>query len=318
MSKAPRKRPAAIDTASHVIRNAGEQHVAGQAEEAETLGVEQGVVVVAGDPETLAKKLAGIKRRAGYCGLCSDALRDYTGHASRRPSCKQHPNSRVLTPDEWALMESELVEEQKDPEAAKQRRVAAAKVRHAQAWAPPVDPPAETEYRMNFGKHAQGKGKTIQEVLAQDPGYFKALVSWKNNILDARCDLKTGLEKAGILDELLLGRPQLRRERAERIISREQETPVQAVVHREVKNLRALQLLEATSVLQEDAQLVDIVPRERAKKGIKRAYTPTARVLLPHCSVCGSTDHKRPSCPHKDLQGGGIPDASLVPLTLHC
>ena len=47
---------------------------------------------------------------------------------------------------------------------------------------------------MNYGKYSQGKGLTIKEVLAKDPGYFKALTSWKNNVLDSRPDLRAALD----------------------------------------------------------------------------------------------------------------------------
>eukprot|EP00972_Heterocapsa_arctica_P046551 6870173-Heterocapsa_arctica.AAC.1 len=86
--------------------------------------------------------------------------------------------------------------------------------------------------------------------------------------------------------------------------------------HPEVPKLRRLQQLEATEVLEGEAMESAIVvfSQEGASatgKSKSRKYTPTAHVLLPHCSVCGSTDHKRTSCPHKDLQGAGIPDRAL-------
>lgn len=93
-----------------------------------------------------------IRKRAGYCGLCCDVLRDFTGHASRRPKCKAHPGSRSLTEEEFARLKAEFDEEDLDPRGAKERRVAAAKQRHAQTWVPPQEPSDEPEYRMNFGK----------------------------------------------------------------------------------------------------------------------------------------------------------------------
>ena len=111
------------------------------------------------------KKWARLKKRAGYCGLCRDVLRDYTSHASRRPKCKQHPDSRALNEEEWEQLEIEYQEEEIDPAGARERRVAVAKARQAQAWRPPEGPADEIEYRMNFGKHSAGKGLTIKEVL---------------------------------------------------------------------------------------------------------------------------------------------------------
>jgi hypothetical protein len=237
-------------------------------------------------------------------------LRDYTGHASRRPSCKANPDSRDLTEQDWERLKAEFDEEETDPRGSKERRVAAAKTRQAQAWKPP-DAATEIEYRMNFGKHSQGRGLTIKAVLQKDPDYFKALMSWKNNILESRADLKTALEKEGILDELVANRPFFQSQRASRMLDKIEEEKGQEL-HPEVKKLRALQQIEAIEILQGESKEDALAIVSGTSKAPKRKYTPTARVLLPHCSACGSTEHKRHTCPHKDLQGEGLPERSAV------
>jgi len=139
---------------------------------------------------------------------------------SRRQKCGQHPDSRSLNSEELSRLETEFWDEQQDPAGAKARRVAAAKERQSKAWVPPQDVQGEEEYRMNFGKHCVGGDKTIKEVSAQDPGYFKWLVSGKSDILDVRPDLKAALDKEGLLQDLLTQRPELQKQRAEKILMR--------------------------------------------------------------------------------------------------
>ena len=259
------------------------------------------------------ERWAIIKKRAGYCGLCADVLRDFRGHASRRPRCKQHPESRPLTAEELMRLESEFWEECKDPEGAQMRRVAAAKQRQAQAWVPPEVPADQTEYWMNFGRHRAGKGCTIKEVMTKDPGYFKALLSWKNNILEARPDLKAALEKEGLLEGLMAQRPQLPKARAQRMMVKAAEASTsEANEHPEVLKLRRLQQIEASSILQGGMKNDALAVLCPTKKRAKRSYTPTSRSLLPHCSICGPTEHERASCTYKGLQGEGVPQRSLV------
>ena len=76
--------------------------------------------------------------------------------------------------------------------------------------------------------------------------------------------------------------------------------------------MRKLQQIEASEVLQGEAKdaALALVSAEQPEK--KRPYMPTARILLPHCEMCGNTGHKRPGCPFQDLQGEGLPDRSLV------
>lgn len=192
------------------------------------------------DTPEQAKAWTRIKKRAGYCGLCADVLRDYTGHASRRPRCKAHKDSRALIEEELVRLEKEFQSEVADPEGAKARRVEAARQRQAKAWKPPEGPTSEEEFRMNFGKRSQGKGKTVKEVMQVDPNYFKNMMSWKNNIFDSRPDLKQALEKEGLLAELMEQRPSLQRERASRVMARAAQEEGQ-VVHPEVKKLWELQ-----------------------------------------------------------------------------
>ena len=137
-------------------------------------------------------------------------------------------------------------------------------------------------------------------------------MSWKNDILGSRPDLKSALEKEGVLQDLLAQRPQHRRERAERVLLRAAERPMgtsteKQVEDPEVRKLRLLQQIEASSVVQGEAKQ-DAIPvfsqdgRRGAASATKRAYTPSSSVLLPHCAICGSTQHKRPSCPYKDFR----------------
>ena len=59
----------------------------------------------------LEKRWVTIKKRSGWCGLCVGVIRDYTGHASRRPNCKKKPNSRGLTLEELDSLYKEVMEE---------------------------------------------------------------------------------------------------------------------------------------------------------------------------------------------------------------
>ena len=146
---------------------------------------------------------------------------------SRRPKCKAHPDTRHLTEAEWAAMEAEWWPEQADPAEGSRRRIAAAKQRAAAAGtrAPPLQQAGAEVYRMHFGRHSGPQAKTIAEVLADDPGYFKALLSWKHNILDAEPALKDALRDEGVLDDLLAQRPELKRQRAERTLLRAEDEP---------------------------------------------------------------------------------------------
>ena len=84
--------------------------------------------------------------------------------------------------------------------------------------------------------HSAGKGLTIKEVVAKDPGYFQRLMSWKNNILDSRHDLKAALEKEGMLEGLLQQRPGLQRARALRAVEKAEEEK-SLVLHPEIKKV---------------------------------------------------------------------------------
>ena len=63
--------------------------------------------------------------------------------------------------------------------------------------------------------------------------------------------------------------------------------------HLEIKKLRALQQTEASDRLVGQAQQEALANVVDASKPTQRKYIPSARVLLPHCSVCGQTSHKR-------------------------
>ena len=85
-------------------------------------------------------------------------------------------------------------------------------------------------------------------------------------------------------------------------------------MHPEVKKLRQLQQIEASSVLvqlgvKEEALaqvsqevLVKTKVRGRAK------MRSLAKTLLPHCKICGAISHKEPTCPYENMVGDGIPE----------
>ena len=128
--------------------------------------------------------------------------------------------------------------------------MAAAKKRQAEAWKPPAGDQPEHEYRMNFGKHSGGKGKTIGEVMADDPQYFRHLLSGDSNMLDSKPDLKQALEKAGILAALMSERPRAKAEHAARVVARDEKDKGQGVrLHPEVGKLRQLQMIEASEII---------------------------------------------------------------------
>ena len=203
-------------------------------------------------PIDMTKQWARIKKRSGYCGLCADVLRDWVSHCSRRPQCKAHPDSyHPLKSEELAVLEKEFLEECVDPVGAKERKVEAAKQRQAKGWkGPQTTGTADKVYRMDFGKHS---GKTVKEIWEEDPGYLRNMMSWKNNILDSRPDLKKAMEEEGILAELCEQRPSLQKERAIRVMVRA-DLETGKDVHPEVKKLRLLQQIEASEVLQGGAR----------------------------------------------------------------
>jgi hypothetical protein len=289
--------PAAVDLAVDLAATAAGELIAAVAAADDP--------AVAAAAEARERRLQVIKKRAGYCGLCCDVLRDFQGHCSRRSNCKSHKDSRKMTEDELIRMRAEFDEEDTNPKAAKEKQVAAAKARQAANWKPPETAAVDAEYRMTFGRYSGSKALTVMEVQQRDPGYFKALMSWKNDIVESRPDLKLALDKAGLLADLQEKRPVLQLERARKMLHKIEEERDKEV-HPEIKKLRALQQIEASDILvgqsQQEALAIVVGP----SKPTKRKYSPSARVLLPHCSVCGQTSHKRQSCPHKDLQGEGL------------
>lgn len=153
------------------------------------------------------------------------------------------------------------------------------------------------------------------EVQQRDPGYFKALMAWKDDILQTRPDLKLALDKAGLLADLQEKRPALQHERASKMLRKVAEEAGKEV-HPEIKKLRAMQMVEASDILSGQAKQQALAVVAGPSKPTKRRYMPSARVLLPHCSVCGQTTHKRQACPHRALQGEGLeaPQRSAVAL----
>jgi hypothetical protein len=273
----------------------------------------------AGQVEALLEaKWLKLKKLAHYCGLCCTVIRSFSSHCSRRLLCKAHSGSRPLTEDELEALRAEFDLEQTDSKRAKELKVEAAKKKHAEQWKPPeVGAGSEAECEINFGKH---KGKSIDAVVQADPEYFKHLSSWKNDIFQERPDLGKALERAGLLQGLQKQRPVFQLERALRTIQRVEEDKAKGdAVHPEIRKLRAMQQVEASAILQQldgaKAEAMSaIVPLSEQPTKKRRAYRPSARILLPHCSACGSTEHKRQACPYRDLQGSGVPQQSQAHL----
>jgi hypothetical protein len=139
-------------------------------------GSEEAVVAV--QPSPLEARWATLKKTVGYCGLCQGIIRDFKkGHSSRRPNCKNHPDSRDLTEQELLELRQDLEQEFLDPKHARQKRLATAKERHSQSWKAPAEDsaPEPVVYTMTFGKH---KRKTVQAAVAEDPGFMSPGV-WK-------------------------------------------------------------------------------------------------------------------------------------------
>ena len=142
----------------------------------------------------------------------------------RRLACKSHAHTRTLTEDEVIALRSEFESELENPAVAKVRKVAAAKARSAAQWKPPESAP-DVEYKMTFGKYSGPRALTVIEVNERNSGYFKSLMSWRNNILEMRPDLKLALERAGLLADLVAERPQLLKAPLPRFLSG--RTPLQ-------------------------------------------------------------------------------------------
>lgn len=222
-----------------------------------------------------------------------------------------------------AVLEVEYRGEAADPTAGRMRRVAAAKARHNVNWTEPSggDVDDGAEYRMEFGKYSGGKGLTVQQVQAKDPGYFKHLMSWRTSILVTYPRLKDALEESGLLEALVTARPELQREKAELVLmraedraSRQERGPKE---HPEIFKKRRLQQIEASSVLtgqqKDDAMaLAAASARPTKKKQKERKYEAKPSTLLGHCSRCGGIGHNRTTCKLKDLQGDGIPQQTLI------
>ncbi|CAE7810810.1 MCM7, partial [Symbiodinium necroappetens] len=76
-------------------------------------------------------------------------------------------------------------------------------------------------------------------------------------------------------------------------------TPLQAP---EVHKLRQIQVVEAEAILQEPARAATDTQSTQAsqtRKGKRRQTASRAIVHLSHCSVCGSSDHRAPTCPQR-------------------
>jgi hypothetical protein len=260
-------------------------------------------------------RLARMKQRCGYCGLCQSVIRDLTGHCSRRPQCKHNPGTRKLTEAEMAALVSEFHEEQKDPEVAKRKRVEQAKAKHEQEWKPPSGSPvSHGPYCLQFGKHAK---KTVSEVAAADPGYFPHLMaSSKGKILTTWPGLKEALASEGLLDNLVQNLPDRMREGAERVLLRaEEQQYTHPKIHPEIQKLRRLQQIAASQTLDESQKgealaSLPAVGKEDVAEGSlrkkrRRTLRSTAMRLLPHCRVCGAIAHKEPTCPYKDEDQAG-------------
>jgi hypothetical protein len=260
-------------------------------------------------------RLARLKQRCGYCGLCQSVIRDLTGHCSRRPQCKHNPGTRKLTEAEMAALVSEFHEEQKDPEVAKRKRVEQAKAKHEQEWKPPSGSPvSHGPYCLQFGKHAK---KTVSEVAAADPGYFPHLMaSSKGKILTTWPGLKEALASEGLLDNLVQNLPDRMREGAERVLLRaEEQQHTHPKIHPEIQKLRRLQQIAASQTLDESQKgealaSLPAVGKEDVAEGSlrkkrRRTLRSTAMRLLPHCRVCGAIAHKEPTCPYKDEDQAG-------------
>ena len=89
--------------------------------------------------QVIDQKLEKIKRRCGYCGRCKTVFRDWVGHCSRRPQCKEHRGTRNLNNDEMAVLLAEYAEEQVDPELATRRKIEKAQAHHIANWVPPPE-----------------------------------------------------------------------------------------------------------------------------------------------------------------------------------
>ena len=167
----PCKRPAAAPTPRGRVKRVSEPTI-DPAEPAPTAHPSADSDIADPKGQAATSKLELLKKRAGYCGMCADVLRDCVGQCSRRTACKEHKDTRKLTQDEWTALEAQFWAEQTDPQAARVKRVEDAKARHAKDWKPPSahgDASEDRTYRMEFGKHGGPKAKTIAEVMRVDP-----------------------------------------------------------------------------------------------------------------------------------------------------
>ena len=137
-------------------------------------------------------RLARLKQRSGYCGLCCCIILDFTGHKSRRPACKTHQDSRVLNDEVWRALEAEFWEEQVDPNAVKRRRVDSAKERHAKQWEATGRGPSSGIHRIPYDlRQVQRWQRNVSVDISpgDSPSLRDALVAYETGNMDAEDDL---------------------------------------------------------------------------------------------------------------------------------
>ena len=148
---------------------------------------------------------------------------------------------------------------------------------------------------MDFGKH---KGLTLDEV--KDPTYLGIVV--QQNAHKARPTLQRALEQSGRLEPLLAESKEAARAAAKRVLDKNTEVWPMPLAP-EVRKLRQIQVGEAEATLQEPANAATETQSTQASQGSKGKRRQTASravVHLSHCSVCGSSDHRAPTCPQRN------------------
>jgi hypothetical protein len=151
-----------------------------------------------------------------------------------------------------------------------------------------ADNSVKAPFVFNFGKH---KRKTLQTVLREDPGYITWCIVSKLHV--SQCPtLQEALVDVGLWEKTLRESEQMRLGKLQRHKSQLGETEHK---HPEVQKLMELQAIAARDDEDEPLFKESIVPRGQKRK---RQHKSTAVVQIQNCTICGSADHKRNTCPN--------------------
>lgn len=226
------------------------------------------------EPDGLRRRLL----RARYCLHCNVIKADGPSHKQRT----KH-EYRALTDEEradeaarWRLGQTGDKTAQKH--GMQERRAA----QHCTWSGSHLAAVAPADYTLTFGKH---KGKTLAKVAQRDPDYLAWCVASKVHTTNP--GLMDALSREGMREQVLRRAEELRAQ-----LKARRETARGESGHKDVQTLVRLQL--QNTLRDEDEPLF---PEDMRRKGQKRTHKSKAVVQIHNCLICGSSEHKRSTCP---------------------